>query len=48
MTDAVEKDFGGVGQTILIQDEEQTRNLDSRIHLLDSFVSNSNSTGLMR
>jgi hypothetical protein len=27
------KDFGGVGQTTLIQDQEQARNFDSRIHL---------------
>jgi len=28
------KDFGGAGPTTLIQDQEQTRNLDSRIYLL--------------
>src|SRR5262245_28908159 len=29
----LKKDFGGVGQTTLIQIREQTRNIDSRIHL---------------
>jgi len=29
----LKKDFGGVGQTTLIQVREQTSNIDSRIHL---------------
>jgi hypothetical protein len=28
------KDFSGAGPTTLIQDQDQTRNLDSRIYLL--------------
>jgi len=32
LTDAVEKGFWPGGQTTLIQDEEQTRKIDSRIH----------------
>src|SRR5262245_7723647 len=44
----LKKDFEGSFLATLIQDQGQTRNLDSKIYLRDSIVSNSNSTASLR
>jgi hypothetical protein len=46
LADAVEKGFCGELRATLLQDQDQMRNLDSKINRLDSFVSFYDSTAL--